>query len=335
MSTPLTPMWRPITRKDLPLFQEHYEKYGNYSDFNPLCMYAFLGKNGRWAMLGDTILLDVEDSLYGGKYCSIIGLNDCYESIMLFLELERIHATNSPLLLYHVPKPTAIRLKGMAGIQHVTHDSNNDDYIYSVHRLIQLDSENLSKKKKHIQNLQTSHPQLHTAVADHTDDLVVQQMLQVFDQWIDQTNALDYHGERQAITRLLKLKSSRLLVVGIYDGPEMVAFTINEPEINHYYQGHFGKASRKYPHLSVYIEHETAKIMHERYESKFLNIQQDHGIIGLRHYKRSWDPVRYMRKYLVVVDKHAYANSVSVNYGGYFLPPIKRTVQHAKITSKV
>ncbi len=311
MSTPLMAIWRPIAADDLPFFQAHYERFDNYSDFNPMCLYAFLA-NGFWARLGDTIILDVEDPLYGGKYCSIFGEYDCYESIALLLELDRVRGANGPLLLHHVPKPTATALKGLPGIRHVTHDSNNDDYIFSVHKLIQLDSENLTRKRKMIDKLCSLHPRLHTIVIDHAEPKIIEQIMHVFDNWVIETQAADFSGERQALYRLLQLKSPCLTVVGTYDGPQLIAFTVNEAEKNNFYQGHFGKASRNYPNLGIYIEHETAKIMHQMHGSQYINIQQDHGIIGLRHYKKSWDPVKYLRKYIVVVDKNEYARNVQV-----------------------
>lgn len=299
--------WHSISARNLDYFQQIYEEYENYSDFNPLCLYAFLGEKGKWMQVGDTIVFNVSDALYGGKYCSLLGKNDVYEAINQLLQLDWVKKKDK-LLLYHVPKSAALQLKDKPGILHVTHDSNNDDYIFSVERIINLNTPVLKSKQKSIFKLLQLHPHLATEVLDHTNDSIIQNIMDVFDAWASETNAQDPKGEREALHRILQLKSKAITVVGVYDSDNLIAFTINEAEKKGYYQGHFGKASRSYAGLGTYIEHETAKIMKEKYGCKYLNIQQDHGIIGLRHYKKSWDPVKYLRKYIVVIDREQYMN---------------------------
>ncbi len=306
-------MWQKITPRALKTLQKHYERFEPFSDFNALSLWGYMSDGGRWLEVGDTILYELTDYHDNSRYLSVFGLKDSYRALQH--AIDHVSVLDGTLVLRHVPKPTAQLLKGMPGITRVAKDASNNDYILSVDRLHKLQTPKLRKKAAGIQKLRDLHPSLETLVVDHTSEKIKKQVMRVFSIWVKQSKSQDWEIEHKALTNLLSLDAPSLVLVATYDGPKMIAFTVNEVEKNRYYQGHFGKANRNYPYLGTYIEHETAKIMHVAYHSRYMNLQQDLGLTGLSDYKRSWDPIRYLYKFVVELDVKSYDPTAVIGGG--------------------
>ena len=62
--------------------------------------------------------------------------------------------------------------------------------------------------------------------------------------------------------------------------------------------GHFLKTDRRYEHASDFLLWKTMQAGHQSGFSVF-NMQQDLGVPGLRKWKQSWNPTRFLKKYVI------------------------------------
>ena len=67
---------------------------------------------------------------------------------------------------------------------------------------------------------------------------------------------------------------------------------------DNYFIGHFEKADPKVEGLYQYLKHAVALNLSER-GVKYMNIEQDLGVEGLRHAKMGSHPVHFLKKYTV------------------------------------
>ena len=91
----------------------------------------------------------------------------------------------------------------------------------------------------------------------------------------------------------------RLSATGFYDGKLLIGFTLWEglPD-SEWAVMHFQKADRSYPGLPSWQTHEMGRtLIAQGY--RLVNGEQDMGIPGLRAYKQSLQPCRYLKKYVV------------------------------------
>jgi hypothetical protein len=244
------------------------------------------------------ILYEMVDYNTDEPYLTIFGDESVKELIR-----DIAGTTDQPTLTFDgVPESTCKHLEGWDAVESIEEDESNHDYIFSVESIANLSSDKLRAKKKTLSKLKRRHPNLQVRVIDHTSETVRQQMKDLFKEWVKASDSKDWQREYQALQRDLALQGFHMVCLGAYDKDRLVGFTVNEIEKHEYYQGHFGKANYAYPGLGLLLEHETAKYAHEHYGSKYMNLQQDMGIEGIRYYKRSLGPLKQLKKYTVVIN---------------------------------
>lgn len=291
--------FKKISKKDLPLLNKHYLNFEPYSDFNVVSIWGYMVPGARFIQNKGAILYEMKDYGTGKPYLTVMGDASSRELVQS-VAFDIAHAT---FTLYGVPESTYLEaFEGWEAVMSAGEDEPNHDYIFSVEQIAQFDDNRYREKKKTLAKLQRKHPDLTVRRIDHTALLVRFQMYKVFKKWVKESGSKTWQREYRALKRTLKLRGFHIVCIGAFDKNEMAGFTVNEIEKNDYYQGHYGKAGYRYRGLGLLLEHETAKIIREYYHSKYMNLQQDLGIEGIRYYKRSLLPLRQLKKYNVTID---------------------------------
>lgn len=287
-----------ITRHDLQYLSKHYLQFEPYSDFNAVSLWGYMVPGARYLPHKGSVLYEVLDYTTGKPYLSIFGDKTAKDIIVQLAK----KSTDSEIILQGVPEVTRQALEGWNAITEEVEEHDNHDYIFSVESIVNLTTEGLRSKRKSMNKLLRKRPNLHVKLIDHTIASNRTQMYKLFKRWIKQSRSDDWQREYRALQRALKVTEFNIVCIGAYDKNKLVGFTINEIEENGFYQGHYGKADYRYPALGFYLEHETAKYIHQQFGSKFMNLQQDIGIEGLRYYKQSLGPCGRLKKYTLHID---------------------------------
>jgi len=291
--------FKKITEDDLPLLEKHYLKFEPYSDFNVVSIWGYMVPGARYIHNEGAVLYEMLDYNTDEPYLSIMG---DHSSRKLVAEAAKdIHEPT--FTLYSVPESTYKEaFKGWDAVTSVQEDIDNHDYIFSVRDIAHFDDEKYKEKKKKLAKFARKYPNVTVKEIDHTDDKVRAEMYAVFKKWIKESGSTTWQREYQALQRALTIQGFRVVCVAAFDNETMIGFTVNEIENNDYYQGHYGKAGYQYRGLGLLLEHETAKIIVKDYGSKYMNLQQDLGIEGIRYYKQSLMPLKQLKKFNVTID---------------------------------
>ena len=137
------------------------------------------------------------------------------------------------------------------------------------------------------------------------DSAIKGQILDLFSDWVDDKGgdiSTDYYQrEYLALSRFLNASESiDFLIVAIYFGEKLIAVSISESVKEIYQVGHFQKSlSLTYKGLGAFLEHEEVAVLAQN-GIKYFNWEQDMGIEGLRAYKLSYQPERFLKKYEIM-----------------------------------
>ena len=102
-----------------------------------------------------------------------------------------------------------------------------------------------------------------------------------------------------AIQRLLKDSDYfELVVIGIFFCNKLVGFTISDAVDTEYAMLSFAKGNQDYFGIYQVLFKQTAMEFKKR-GLKYINIEQDLGIPGLKFSKQQWNPIKYLKKYLI------------------------------------
>jgi len=293
----MTP-WRRIDKKTLPDLRKHYLQFDPYCHLNIVDMWSYRGGKNYWFKIGDTTAYKLNDYMDNSYYVTLLGRDS---AIAVIQELCREN-NDKTLTLQCLPHETLESLGQWDAIIEVAEDHDNHDYVFEVGSLIHFSSPSLKHKHRSYKKLIKKHPGLEVKILDIRKKSVRRLMYRVYQRWVQQTNPPDWDKEYLALKRALNLDLADLKCIGVFDGQKLIGFTVNEEEPNGYYQAFFGKADRAYPGLGLLLEHETAKYFQEYHNSKFMNLQCDSGIEGLRNYKTSMGPHKKLKKYTVKID---------------------------------
>jgi hypothetical protein len=254
----------------------------------------------RYMRKGDSVLYEMVDYNTDRPYATVLG-----EHANSMLALVRAYAAEmkTPVItMYGVPESSYLLIANSPAVQSAEEDVDNHDYVFSVESIAELSSDELRHKKKSLNKLKRAHPFMEARLLDHHLACNRKAMYALFKTWIKQSKSDDWRREYRALQRALKIDGFEIVCIGAYDKDRLVGFTVNEIEKSGYYQGHYGKANYDYRGLGLFLEHETAKYIRQHHGSKYMNLQQDMGIEGIRYYKSSLHPLKQLKKYTLVID---------------------------------
>jgi len=127
--------------------------------------------------------------------------------------------------------------------------------------------------------------------------------ISVIDAWeqekLTKNKSYELEHEKAAMQRLLQISNyEHLVVIGIFEGQQMLAFSIDEILSDNYCIGHFWKADTKCTGIYDVLLQE--KSLHfKSLGCTLLNYEQDLGIEGLRKSKMDYRSVNFLKKYRI------------------------------------
>ena len=168
------------------------------------------------------------------------------------------------------------------------------DYIYAAARLDELDGPKLRKKRNHIAQFERAYPNWY--LIPLTGDTV-----RDYERFVDSYYA-DLPGEQRLADDYPALKTALEFFcytgiegLALHTGNAIAAIALFSRQNHDTYTIHFEKTDKAISGASQMINRQTA--VHLRSRCCYLNREQDLGIPGLRHAKRSYDPDLMLQNY--------------------------------------
>ncbi len=178
----------------------------------------------------------------------------------------------------------------------IIHSQASWDYVYSTEKLSALSGKKLRKKRNHISQFERNYTNWKACeiTIDNVEDC------ERFIAEIHPETDPDDEDYLAISTALKFLDQTGLEGLALYIDDKVVAMALFSRQTEDTYTVHFEKTNKDFIGSSQMINRETANFLSGR--CQYLNREQDLGIDGLRHAKRSYDPEFMIKR--VQLDRH-------------------------------
>lgn len=272
-----------------------------YADFNFFSMWTYNTENKSMiAKMNNILIVLFQDYIEKDKvFCSFIGENVTFENLQNILELPNI--IHEEVSFAAIPEVviSAIGVDTIRKQYPLLEDEDNFDYILSVEKMIDLKGKKLHQKAKRVRHFMSAN-NYDIVITSISNSNVQEKILLLFNLWRVQTkkNEEDVFIEKIALSRGFRDSAffNSIFCLQIIVNGTLVGFAIFEmiPGSEFVICG-FQKGDQRFPGIYEVLTHETAKHV-SQFGYKWLNIENDMGLAGLREAKMGYDPL-FLKKY--------------------------------------
>jgi uncharacterized protein len=274
--------------------------YPPYSDYNFTSLWSYDTQDDiELSMLNNNLVIKFTDYITTKPFYSFFGKNKFLETSNTLLDLCKKQKIEPILKL--IPEIFIQNQKLLEKKFIIKEERDNFDYIYYLKRIFNLAGREFYKKRQACNTFLKKYSHFKIRILQVNERLVQDDMIKLFVKWekIKKKNRNETTNELQAIQRLFKkVEYFNLISLGIFLDENLIAFSICEKEKKGYVVGHFAKADYSYKGIfEVLLKYTASKLLEEDF--KWINMEQDMGIEGLRYSKTIWRPVHFLKKYTI------------------------------------
>lgn len=198
--------------------------------------------------------------------------------------------------IYDVPAEYLACYPETADVFTISADEAEFDYIYETEKLIEFSGKKLRKKRNLIKQFIANYPDYNivSLSEQHCSDCVELATR------ISKEKKLasdDLPAIKCFFDAFTTLKEAGIV---IYIKDKLIGFSVLSQLNNETYCEHFEKVDHAYKGAAQMMVNATAKHLGTRI--KYINREQDMGIPGLRHTKRSYDPTIILKRYQLIIN---------------------------------
>lgn len=285
-----------INIKNLKEIMNFVNKYPPYSDFNPISLYCWDTNNiGSFAITNNFIMIKIEDYLTKNFLVSVMGdgINKC-----LIEKLLNKHGRLSLVPEYVVKQlPESINVK---------EDKANFDYVLDLSAFTKLRGRSYKTIRKKIKKFTKEYSDYNLQIIDLTTKKTQTDVMRLTQDWLNNKNMKeDEKKVLESIKRYIDIQNMfRCINIGLFVKDKLIGYSFNEMLENNWGMGHFGRTDIEFKNSFLFLEYQADCLLH-KYKIKYLNIQQDAGLEGLRKQKEQLNPSKFLKKYNITPDaKH-------------------------------
>lgn len=294
---PRYPIFKPLELSDYTEVAALTRRFPPYSDFNFVSLWSWnTEERCQLSTLHGNLVVRMADYVSGVPLYTFIGDTMVTETAEELIRRSSDEGLGSALRL--VPETVAHRLDRARVAYEM--DMDGSDYILSTGRLRNFKGTEFQKKRNWVNRFTREHPDHRVEPLDLSTRANTRALLACFERWAAQRGQPGVYdlAEYKAFERLLVAADffPDLHGLAVYVEGRFAAFMILELVQQRYGMGHFSKADEDFSGLTPFLMREVGEFLASRgYES--FNYQQDLGVEGLRHSKKSYIPAAYLRKY--------------------------------------
>lgn len=297
---PLFPKFKKLELKDKKEIEQFTRQFPPYSDYNFTSMYCYNTEDKmRVSRLNGNLVVRFQDYITGKLFYSFLGKTDSIKTADILLEYVKKKGLKPELKL--IPEIVIASDKKIKKTFHVKADRDHFDYIYSVSRLSHLRGKKYYTKLKEARKFYKINRDAHLIKLDLRKENIKKEIVNVFAQWEETRGKIrkETRHEFTALKRFLRNSYSlHSLIIGAYCKDKLIGFSIAEVIHNDYAIHHFIKANFLYKNLFTVLYKKLGEELNSR-KINWLNNEQDIGIPGLRHAKKLWRTLFFLKKYRI------------------------------------
>ncbi len=286
-------------RESIFAITKKFEPYSDF-DFGNIIFWDYTEKM-LISKLNENLVIKFNDYLTGEYFYTFIGVNEVEATTETLLQHAK-HVGIQPILKLI---PEIVVNKMLNDKFSKIEDVDNLDYIVSVDKLLTYDGHELAAKRRAVSIFSRRTPNSQFKVIDLHNELILKDIERLFILWHTQKvergeSTADSGHEYTALKRCLTYaRDLNILGTGLYVADKLVAFWLIGMHENGYCISHFEKAdTNNYQGIFPFFKQKVAAELLSR-NIKFINLEQDLGIPGLRQSKSAYLPVKFLKKYII------------------------------------
>lgn len=297
---PLFPAFKKLELQDRNFVSNFNSHFLPYSDFNFMSLWSYdVEEDVIISFLNNNLVIQMRDYITNTPFYMFLGTNKVNDTIETLLESAITNKLEPQLKC--IPEVNIADDPDVSSSFQVTVDRDNFDYIFLVDELCELEGKKFHPQRRRVHQFEREYPNFSISLLNLHDSYNHESILEIFLQWEELKGHTkeDTIHEFTAIKRLLKdINVFNYLALGIYNEGKLIAFSISELVQSNYAILHFTKADHRYLGIYQMLFMKTAQELAKN-GKQFLNMEQDLGIPGLREMKEQWNPVTYLKKYII------------------------------------
>ncbi|MDK0862852.1 phosphatidylglycerol lysyltransferase domain-containing protein [Clostridium perfringens] len=299
-------MFKKITLKDKYLYYKYIDKNKFLS-----CEYSFATlfmwkefNNIEYNILNDIFIIKKYDNNNGDFFMEPLGEIDDSDLINLINHLELIRKEEERKWLFgDISIRFLNRLKGIYKEDLIFEEEiNNFDYVYDFNDLINLSGRKFRKKRNKYNQFIKNYNYKTKFFKSFLDNKEKKECLEFLDKWYlenkqkDDEFLAEINGTRNLINYLEELD---LDLIQLYVDNKLIGISIGERFNDSTYIVHVEKCLKEFNGAYAFINNSLLK--NYFLDLKYVNREEDLGVLGLRKSKMSYNPKFLERKYLVKI----------------------------------
>lgn len=297
---PLFPNFRNLLASDKNVLEQLVKEYHPYSDYNFVSLWSYnVNEDITISLLHNNLVLRFSDYLTQEPFYTFLGTTAVLETANTLISFAESEGIASELKL--IPEVVITADGRLSELFTVREDKDNFDYIYSIAELCDLKGKQYNSQRNHINKFKKKYPNHSVILLDLTSGSVKKEITNVFKKWEERKGSTreDTIHEFSALKRFVSLiPEINVIGIGIYIDKELIGFSIDEILDNGYAINHFEKADTHFPGTFQLLKQISAQYLFKS-GCRYLNCEQDLGLVGLRQAKELWRPELYLKKFII------------------------------------
>lgn len=273
--------------------------------FQPYCEFSLVSLltwyDIKISLLNNNLVLNLQ-SYYNensGVY-TFIGINNVDQTIETIVSYAE--KTNGVTQLVLIPEPVIHSIKSPDKFNCVE-DRDNFDYILSVEDISTLKGGINKSKRKLVNRFVTKYKEYEFTVIDITNKNIQKDITKIYTSWRKSSHKPAHYidFERKTLLKLLPyVNKLNIIFFGLYYHTILIGFSCIELNNKPYANCSYSKTDHSFQGSQVLINKLVGEYLFKN-NYYFLNIESDLGIPGLRNAKILYNPVQFLKKYIISV----------------------------------
>ena len=298
---PLFPKFKRLSLEDQKDVEAATERFPMYSDFDFVSLWCWnTQENILLSKLHNNLVVRFQHYLTGDLFYSFIGQNQVADTITTLLSFAESEALKPYLGLVPEHVFESSLLGEHSNSFDVVADPDNYDYVLSTEKISSMNGKKLHQKRKKLNKFIESNKNLEIVTSNASDHGVQNEILSFFDEWVKRRGKSweEMRNEHIAMKRLFfGAHQFQVNIQSLFVNGKLAGYTIFEIKNRNYALSSFQKADTTYEGIYEFLYASLAQYLLAR-QCRFINIEQDLGLPGLRRSKKDYDPA-YLKKYTI------------------------------------
>jgi len=253
----------------------------------------------EWSLYKNALIIKKTVDQKGSYFMQPLGVSEeLLPELVEELNAVRKQDPSFKFLFGDVEEPFLLQLKNLCGHKiEFREDQNNFDYIYDTQKLIDLSGNKLHRKKNLYNQFVNKY---NYEIRDIHDQKTHGDCLALAEQWVQsqKTKHKEIIFELEGIKRVFQnLDKLNVLGMAVYVEDKIAGFTFGEKVNAQMAIIQVEKADLKYKGIYAFLNKAFAE--NYLYDTLYINREEDLGLSGLRKAKMAYEPIKFVKKYLV------------------------------------